>query len=77
MLKKIVSLGTSNAISAIEHAIKQWGKGHNISLYRIFKRPVSKLLSEEDVVRIINCDAFWLMELGAVQVLKDKNIKQL
>jgi len=58
MLKKIVSLGTSNAISAIEHAIKQWGKGHNISLYRIFKRPVSKLLSEEDVVRIINCDAF-------------------
>jgi len=57
-MKKIVSLGTSNAISALEHAIKQWGKGHNISIYRIFKRPVSKLLSEEDVVRIINCDAF-------------------
>ena len=55
---KIVSLGTSNAISAIAHAIKMWGKGHNLSIYRIFQRPVSKLLSEEDVVRIINCDAF-------------------
>ena len=58
-LKKIVSLGTSNAISAIEHAIKHWGKRENLSLHRVFKYPVSgKLLSEEDVVRIINCDAY-------------------
>ena len=57
-MKKIVSLGTSNAISAISHAIKMWCKGLNLSIYRIFQRPVSKLLSEEDVVRIINCDAF-------------------
>jgi hypothetical protein len=55
---KIVSLGTSNTISAIAHAIKMWGKGHKLSIYRIFQRPVSKLLSEEDVVRIINCDAY-------------------
>ncbi len=56
---KIVSLGTSNAISAIEHAIKHWGKRENLSLHRVFKYPVSgKLLSEEDVVRIINCDAY-------------------
>ena len=55
---KIVSLGTSNAISAIEHSIKHWGKKENLSLHRIFKYPVSKLLSEEDVVRIINCDAY-------------------
>ena len=56
---KIVSLGTSNAISAIEHSIKEWGKRENLSLHRVFKYPVNgKLLSEEDVVRIINCDAY-------------------
>jgi hypothetical protein len=56
---KIVSLGTSNAISAIEHAIKEFGKKENLSLHRVFKYPVNgKLLSEEDVVRIINCDAY-------------------
>ena len=49
---KIVSLGTSNAISAIEHSIKHWGKKENLSLHRIFKYPVSKLLSEEDVVKV-------------------------
>ena len=54
---KIVSLGTSNAISAIAFAIKQWGKGHNISLYRIFKKP-GKALSEEDVDNLKNCDAY-------------------
>jgi hypothetical protein len=56
---KIVSLGTSNAISAIEHSIKHWGKREKLSLHRVFKYPVNgKLLSEEDVVRIINCDAY-------------------
>ena len=35
---KIVSLGTSNAISAIAFAIKQWGRKQNLSIYRIFKK---------------------------------------
>ena len=38
---KIVSLGTSNAISAIEHSIKEWGKRENLSLHRVFKYPVN------------------------------------
>ena len=54
---KIVSLGTSNAISAIAFAIKQWGRKQNLSIYRIFKKP-GKALSEEDVDNLKNCDAY-------------------
>ena len=54
---KIVSLGTSNAISAITLAIKQYGKKQNLSIYRIFKKP-GKALFENDVFNLKNCDAY-------------------
>ena len=34
---KIVSLGTSNTISAIEQAIRNWGQEFKFSLYRILE----------------------------------------
>ena len=54
---KIVSLGTSNTISAIEQAIRNWGREFEFSLYRILETQ-NKVLSPKDVSNIKDCNAY-------------------
>ena len=54
---KIVSLGTSNTISAIEQAIRNWGREFKFSLYRILETQ-NKVLSPKDVSNIKDCNAY-------------------